>query len=270
MLVVGLALGLLSLASCTPPPNPFKSTQGGAATLGSSSSYGSSSYGSGSYAATGSSSSYAGGGAASSSGTQYHFAADAPVSSAESEALTRYLHTHRLPMVGGRVLANDGTGTRKAILYGFVATPFGKQDAVAKTRRFLNDSGAEIDNRIMIKPELAASGSGGSSGSTSSSSNDVKRYEEQQRLAEQQQQQQQYMAQQYQSQPSGLLMLLPLLGLFGSGSFGGGSSSFGFGGGAVGPYGGFGGYPGPPPSYGYPPSAYPPSYAPPPYGPSYP
>ena len=52
------------------------------------------------------------------------------------------------------MLASNG-GPRQAILYGYVATPFGKADAVDKAREFLNDSGAQVDNRIKIEPDLA-------------------------------------------------------------------------------------------------------------------
>src|SRR5205807_1501173 len=85
---------------------------------------------------------------------QQHFSSTAPVDSAQSTALTNYLHSHQLPLVGGRVLASNG-GPRQAILYGYVATPFGKADAVDRTRQWLNDSGAQVDNRIKIEPELA-------------------------------------------------------------------------------------------------------------------
>ncbi len=249
---VWLGLGLLSLASCVPLTNPYGAGSSSSATLGSGvGSYGASSnsYGSGSYGL----SSYSSGGASSgwtSSGTQYHFSNSDPVDDSQSRALTDYLHNNRLPLVGARVLAYNGSGPHKAILYGFVATPFGKTDAVAKTRRFLNDPGTEVDNRIMVKPELAgntpSSGSnaaamGSSSSSSASTPGDIQAYEQQQQLA--QQQQQQYMANQG-SASSGLMSLLPLLGMFGS--FGGGTTGFGFGGGSFGGYpgyGGFGGYP---------------------------
>src|SRR2546421_12905956 len=46
---------------------------------------------------------------------------NAPVSQAESDALTSHLHQSQLPLVGARVLASNG-GPRQVILYGFVAT----------------------------------------------------------------------------------------------------------------------------------------------------
>jgi hypothetical protein len=73
--------------------------------------------------------------------------------SATSDRLTYYLQGHRLPLVGAQV-ADAGGGNYKVILYGFVATNHGKNDAEEKTRRFLNDPNAEIDNRIVVKPEL--------------------------------------------------------------------------------------------------------------------
>ncbi|HUY17583.1 MAG TPA: hypothetical protein VMV15_00035 [Candidatus Binataceae bacterium] len=73
--------------------------------------------------------------------------------SAVSDRLTYYLQGHRLPLVGAQVM-DAADGNRKVILYGYVATPHGKHDAEDRARRFLNDPGAEIDNRIVIQPEL--------------------------------------------------------------------------------------------------------------------
>jgi hypothetical protein len=73
--------------------------------------------------------------------------------SAVSDRLTYYLQGHRLPLVGAQVM-DAADGNRKVILYGYVATPHGKHDAEDKARRFLDDPGAEIDNRIVIQPEL--------------------------------------------------------------------------------------------------------------------
>lgn len=81
-------------------------------------------------------------------------AGPSPATQAElSDQLTYYLQGHRLPLVGAQV-ANGPAGNHKVILYGFVATTRGKNDAEEKTRRFLNEPGAEIDNRIVIRPEL--------------------------------------------------------------------------------------------------------------------
>lgn len=73
--------------------------------------------------------------------------------SESSDQLTYYLQGHRLPLVGAQVV-NAPAGNHKIILYGFVATPQGKADAEDRTRQFLNEPGAEIDNRIVIRPEL--------------------------------------------------------------------------------------------------------------------
>jgi len=193
-----------------------------------------------------------------------HFSNDAPIDSSQSTSLTDYLHSHQLPLVGARVLKND-SGPHQIILYGFVATSFGKADAADKARQFLNDNEAQVDNRIKIEPSLASSGgaptpstSGASPDNGSATSPDLQEYQNQQ--AEAQRQYQQY---QYQNQGAGMMGLLPFLLMFGSA--GGGSSGFGFGGGSItgSPYG----YP--PPSYPYPHNPYP-GYPPPSYGYPYP
>jgi hypothetical protein len=186
---------------------------------------------------------------------------DATVDQSQSGALTDYLKSHRLPLVGARVLQAPG-GERQVMLYGFVATQYGKNDAEAKVHTYVNDPSVTVDNRIKVEPQLAKSapGTSGSSGSAyDPSMGGVQAYQNQQAQDAYQQSQ----AYQYQSQsqgPSMLSTLIPLLGMFG-GSFGGGS--FG------GTYGGFGTSYGPYGGYGYP--AYPP--APPPgfgYAPPYP
>ncbi len=80
----------------------------------------------------------------------------APIEATRSELsdqLTYYLQGHRLPLVGAQV-ASAASGSHKVILYGYVATAHGKRDAADKARRFLNDPNAEIDNRIVVSPEL--------------------------------------------------------------------------------------------------------------------
>jgi len=188
-----------------------------------------------------------------------HFAPNAPVDNPQSTALTNYLHSRQLPLVGARVLASNG-GPRQAILYGYVATPFGKADAVDKAREFLNDSGAQVDNRIKIEPDLA--GPTGNNGATASNNGpdlnnpDIQKYEDQQNR-QQLSQQQQYMNQgsAFGGSAGGpMSLLLPMLmmgGGFGIG--GGGGSGFGFGGGSFGgPIGSPFGNPSPPPTYGSP------------------
>ena len=139
MVGIWLALGLISLASCAPltlggsGANPSSQTKFGTASPLAE--------------------------------PETHFAPNAPVDNSQSTALTNYLHSRQLPLVGARVLASNG-GPRQAILYGYVATPFGKADAVDKAREFLNDSGAQVDNRIKIEPDLA--GPANNNGATAS------------------------------------------------------------------------------------------------------
>ena len=183
-----------------------------------------------------------------------HFDANAKIDAAQSTALTNYLHGAQLPLVGARVLANNG-GPHQAILYGYVGTPFGKADASDKARQWLNDSKAQIDNRIAIEPDLVAPSSGSTTADNQNLGNpnaydpnnpDIQKYEQEQNR-EQARQQQQYMNQGsgfggtgmgmgFGTGGSGLTMFLPLL--LGSGmSLGGGSGLFGGGGGMVGPMG---------------------------------
>jgi hypothetical protein len=70
-----------------------------------------------------------------------------------SRQLTDYLKKSRLPLVGAQVMHTDA-GDRQVMLYGFVATNFGKTDAEKKTRKFLKDSEIEIVNRIEVRPEI--------------------------------------------------------------------------------------------------------------------
>jgi hypothetical protein len=69
-----------------------------------------------------------------------------------SAKLTKYLHNHRLPMVGAQV-SNTDSG-RQLMLYGFVATDFGKDDAVTKSRAYLHDSTIAVVNNIRVNPQL--------------------------------------------------------------------------------------------------------------------
>lgn len=225
---IGVALGLVSLSACMQPPTPALNPSGSSPV-----------------------------GSAAPAGPEPHFSADAPVDSAQSQQLTNYLHSHQLPLVGARVLSSN-SGPRQVIVYGYVATPFGKADAADRAREFLNDSGTQVDNRIKVEPGLASNGQVSPSPDTSSLNNpDIQAYQEQQTA----QQQQQYMNQGAAAPSSGLMMLMPLFG----GMFGGGGSGFGFGSGGFGggygggPYGGYGG--GPYGGYGYG-SPYGPGYSP--------
>ena len=69
-----------------------------------------------------------------------------------SAKLTKYLHNHRLPMVGAQV-SNTDSG-RQLMLYGFVATDFGKDDAVTKSRAYLHDLTIAVVNNIRVNPQL--------------------------------------------------------------------------------------------------------------------
>lgn len=180
---------------------------------------------------------------------------NAHVDQAQSTALTNYLKTHHLPLVGAQVLS-AADGERQVILFGFVATDYGKGDAESKTRRYINNASVTVDNRIKIEPSLAKPASSGSSSPDSQSADaesmaGVSAYENQNYADQIQQQQQMYG---YQNQgASPMSAVIPLLGMFGA-TFGGGS--IGMSSGVIGPRfgGGYGGYPSaPPPSYAYPP-----------------
>ncbi len=178
---------------------------------------------------------------------------------ADGQILTDYLKSQRLPLVSAQVV-DGGSGARQVILYGFVATNAGKSNAEAYTRRYLNDPGIVIDNRIKVSPELAksapapAASSGDPYATTSSDPYGST-------LPGPEAYQQQYSTDpyasryQYQSQNQSLLMtLLPLIAIiggFGVGTSGG--SGFGYSGGFGSGYG-YPNYSSPPPPYGYSPS----------------
>lgn len=100
------------------------------------------------------------------------------VDSAKSKALSDYLTRHKLPLVGAQVMRGPDA-QRGVVLYGFVGSDFGKQDAVAKSREFLNDPSLAVNNRIKVNPELltssqpadsSAEGAAGAAATTDSSS----------------------------------------------------------------------------------------------------
>ncbi|MGH7933064.1 MAG: hypothetical protein ACREQN_07830 [Candidatus Binataceae bacterium] len=72
---------------------------------------------------------------------------------ARSDSLTAYLRSHRLPLVGAQVMKSDSGGER-VMLYGFVATSFGKTDATKQARAFLKQPDTVVENRIVIRPEI--------------------------------------------------------------------------------------------------------------------
>jgi hypothetical protein len=88
---------------------------------------------------------------------------------AQSQALTSYLQTHRLPLVGVNVVEQDGHPN--AILYGFVATPLGKQNAADIVRRAFRGAPVTIQNRILVRPELLAANANNKSSSSQLDSN---------------------------------------------------------------------------------------------------
>jgi hypothetical protein len=171
---------------------------------------------------------------------------NAHVDQTQSQALTDYLKAHHLPLVGAQVLA-AADGERQVILFGYVATDYGKGDAESKARRYVNNSAVTVDNRIKIEPSLAKA-SAGSPESQPPQTGDMSGLADYQNqtYADQIQQQQMNGGGGYYQNTSPMAVVIPLLGMFG-GSIGGGG--FGMGGGMVGPSFG-GGYPmAPPPSY---------------------
>jgi hypothetical protein len=190
-----------------------------------------------------------------------------PANDPQSLALTDYLHSHRLPLVGAELIPHPG-GTPQLVLFGFTATDFGKHDAVTKARRFLHGAPVAVTNRIIVRPELlslkAPAPATRLRGSAAASNNQISAYENQA-----QRDQQQYAQQQYANQGAGstLSTVLPLLGI-GAAILGLGMGFGNFGGGIGMPYGagpGYGYGPGYAPYGPQPPPGYPP-YAPPPGG----
>jgi hypothetical protein len=173
----------------------------------------------------------------------------------QSKKLTHYFKTHRLPLVGAKV-SRDTSGHRRVMLYGFVATPFGKSDAENKARAVLNDPALAVENHIEIRPELltmnapstpaplppppaVASGTAPAPPGIGG----VQAYENQGAGARQYQQ-----YQQQQQQMDWLTMLLPLAASIGLSALGGGgavSVNPGYGSYGSSPYGYYGG------GYGY-------------------
>ncbi len=84
-------------------------------------------------------------------------ASAADASDRSMDTLSAYLHGHLLPLVEARMVTNE-RGERSLLLYGFVATPYGKRDAEDQARDFLDDPDVAIVNRIKVKPELLTLG----------------------------------------------------------------------------------------------------------------
>ncbi len=171
------------------------------------------------------------------------------VDAAESKALSDYLTQHKLPLVGAQVMKNPD-GKSGVVLYGFVGSDFGKQDAVAKAQKFLGDSSIAVNNRIKVEPQLLTS-AGSSAGSTNSAAGSAspdedaaaQSYPGPDSYAQQQSEAQQYVQQQNSgaaiSSMSPLLMLgMMALSMGSGGMFSVGPGSFGaFGSPGLSPFG---------------------------------
>jgi hypothetical protein len=246
-----LTIAIAGMAACTPVQNPngVSNPRSPGAQVGSSSGY------DGSHSMAG----------ASSSGTIVGGTIDSP----QSQGLTDYLKHHQLPLVGAQVVTSP-SGGRQAILFGYVASDFGKSDAEEKARHYLKDQTVVVDNRIKISPALAGGASGGAGSAVAGAppanampsdgsdpyaeSGSLQDYENNQPPPSYAQSQQ---YQSYGSSSSSAGLLIPLLGMLLGGSVGGGSFGGSFGGGGFGASpgyggGGYGGYPSyPPPSSPY-------------------
>src|SRR5579863_6851032 len=137
-----LTAAMAGLVACTPVQNPYGTTK-----FGNSASQVGSSNGFDSHSTMAPSSA---------SGTVVGGVIDSP----QSQGLSDYLKRHQLPLVGAQVVTSP-SGGRQVILFGFVASDFGKSDAEEKTRHYLKDQSVVVDNRIKISPALAGGASGG-------------------------------------------------------------------------------------------------------------
>ena len=247
-------LGALAMSACMTLPASSNSSPSG---LSFGPGAPSSSFSSSGYSNGGSASGYSSSSAAAAASPNSSYSAGAPADSgsvppgytndtAQSGTLTSYLQSHRLPLVGAQVLTNN-SGDQQIILYGFVASDFGKQDAADRARQYLHNPNAPVVNRIAVRPELA-SGNGGSapsapsngtpdggygSAESSGSGNALGNAQSYQDQEQQAQQQRQYM-QQTQQSPSGLTAIVPLIGMMGMLSMGSGGG-LGIGGGGYAP-----------------------------------
>src|SRR5690242_14749239 len=104
----GLTVALSGLAACTPVQNPYGTGASKGSSVGNSNS-GSSLV------------------APSSAGTVVGGTIDSP----QSQGLSDYLKHHSLPLVGAQVVTSP-SGGKQVILFGFVASDFGKTDAEQK------------------------------------------------------------------------------------------------------------------------------------------
>ncbi|MHB8381737.1 MAG: hypothetical protein ACYDC3_05290 [Candidatus Binataceae bacterium] len=135
----------------------------------------------------------------------------------QSRAITEYLKSNRLPLVGAQAL-DSGTG-REVILYGFVATPEGKSDAEEKTRQVVDDPSVAIVDRIKVRPELLTAEQDPASEATSSEASGADANNAMSQIASNQSypaanQTQQYVSQQQSSWESWLIPLLMVAVMF--------------------------------------------------------
>jgi hypothetical protein len=72
-----------------------------------------------------------------------------------SHRVTHFLHNHNLPLVGAQVIDNND-GSRELHLFGFVATPYGMQDAQQKALKYLGDKSIKVVNSIEVNPSLGS------------------------------------------------------------------------------------------------------------------
>ncbi len=82
-----------------------------------------------------------------------HLSAGTLTDSQLGQQMTDYFKGNRLPLVGAQAYT-DSSGERQVVLFGLVATSFGKSDAVQKAASLLNDPAIAIVNRIKIDPTL--------------------------------------------------------------------------------------------------------------------
>jgi hypothetical protein len=137
-----------------------------------------------------------------------------------ADRITKYLNDHCLPLVRASI-TREPDGAPGILLYGFVASDSGKRNAEAEAAALLADSGIEITDVILIRPQLA---------STSPNNPDTSKEPDAADASGQfDSAAQQLMLQQYQNQDDNgaSAILAPLLGLgIFSGAFGGSSSVF--------------------------------------------
>jgi hypothetical protein len=81
------------------------------------------------------------------------------VDQAQSDGLTNYLHNNLLPLVGAEV-AKGNDGSRRIMLYGFVANATAAVTAGEMALKYLNDPSVTLINRIKVDATIGASAIG--------------------------------------------------------------------------------------------------------------